>query len=152
MRTAGVTSRKKLKLRPQVPTEGHEQEALMDWAQAASYRFPELRLLYAVPNGIPIHGPQKFAIIAAFKRRGLKAGVPDLCLPVQRIYEGNRYAGLYIELKRVSGGVPSPEQDWWLDALGRQGYLTAVCQGCKPAAELLVAYLLGGSVDWILHR
>ena len=130
---------RKLKLTAQVPTEGDEQTALMDWSQAASRRFPELALLYAIPNGVPISGPQKFAIINAFKRRGLKPGVPDLCLPVAR----GGYHGLYIEMKRVKGGVLSHDQEWWMSSLINQGYKAVACPGFQQAAETITAYLLG---------
>jgi hypothetical protein len=138
--------KKPFKLTPQVPTEGQEQEQLISWSQAAQHRFPELALLYAIPNGVPINGPQKWALINAFKRRGLKKGVPDLCLPVQRIFEGARYAGMYLEMKRTTGGVRSADQDWWLSRLAEQGYFTATPKGFKEAAELLVSYLLGEKV------
>jgi hypothetical protein len=102
--------------------------------------------MFAVPNGMPVFGPGKFAIITAFRKRGLKAGVPDVFLPAQRTFEGKRYAGLFIELKRLTGSVERPEQTWWLEMLSQQGYYTAVCRGCKHAAELIMAYLMGGRV------
>ena len=44
-----------------------------------------------MPNG----GKRNPAEAARFKAMGVKAGVPDLCLPVPM----NGYAGLYIEMK-----------------------------------------------------
>jgi hypothetical protein len=127
----------KFKLKSFVPTEGDEQAALFDWAQAMSLRWPQLRLMYAIPNGVPINGPQKWAIINAFKRRGLKAGVPDLCLPVPR----GEHHGLYIEMKRADGGVGSDEQRWWYKELWAQGYMVLVAYGCKEATKIIVDYL-----------
>lgn len=35
---------------PPIPTESEEQRAVMEWAEYASGKWPELRLLYHVPN------------------------------------------------------------------------------------------------------
>ena len=63
-----------------VPTESVEQQCLFRWAAFQSGRFPELALLYHVPNG----GSRKKAEAGRFRAEGVKAGVPDLCLPVAR--------------------------------------------------------------------
>jgi hypothetical protein len=71
---------------------------------------------------------------------GVKAGVPDLCLPVAR----GQYHGLYIELKRHRGGRTSDHQSEWLDALSAQGYKAALCYGWEQAAGTIIEYLTGG--------
>lgn len=71
---------------------------------------------------------------------GVKAGVPDLCLPVAR----GQYHGLYIELKRQRGGRTSDHQSEWLDALSAQGYKAALCYGWEQAAGTIIEYLTGG--------
>lgn len=71
--------------------EAREQEALFRWADFAAGTMPELKLLYHIPNG----GSRNKAEAANLKRQGVKAGVPDLFLPVPR----GGYHGLYIELK-----------------------------------------------------
>lgn len=58
-----------------VPTESVEQQCLFRWAAFQSGRFPELALLYHVPNG----GSRKKAEAGRFRAEGVKAGVPDLC-------------------------------------------------------------------------
>lgn len=78
------------------PTEAEEQTELFAWAELLRGRFPELRLLYHVPNG----GSRNRIEAARLQAQGVKAGVPDLCLPVAR----GKYHGLYIELKRTRGG------------------------------------------------
>lgn len=45
-----------------------------------SERFPELALLYHVPNG----GSRNKIEAARLRAQGVKSGVPDLCLPVAR--------------------------------------------------------------------
>ena len=71
---------------------------------------------------------------------GVKAGVPDLCLPVAR----GQYHGLYIELKRQRGGRTSDHQSEWLDAISAQGYKAALCYGWEQAAGTIIEYLTGG--------
>ena len=75
-----------------VPSEDEEQMAVMEWAQLQMGRWPELEWLYHIPNG----GKRGKIEAARFKAMGVKAGVPDLCLPVPM----GRYHGLYIEMKR----------------------------------------------------
>lgn len=89
-----------------VPTEAQEQMTLFSWAAMQSGKYPELNLLYHVPNG----GSRHKAEAGRLRAEGVKAGVPDLCLPVAR----GQYHGLYIELKRQRGGRTSDHQSEWL--------------------------------------
>lgn len=116
-----------------IPTESQEQQWLMQWARAQSGRWPELGLLYHIPN----EGKRSRTGGARLKAEGLKAGVPDLCLPVAR---GGCH-GLYIELKRRKGGVVTAAQTAWMDSLLQQGYMVAVCRGWEEAAKLIEGYL-----------
>ncbi len=111
--------------------EGH-QEAIFEWASYQKARMPELELLHHIPNG----GRRDKAEAVAFKRRGVKAGVPDLCLPVAR---GN-FHGLYIELKTEKGRL-TKTQKLWIERLTKQGYFAKVCYGWKDAIETLEYYL-----------
>lgn len=84
-----------------VPTESVEQQCLFRWAAFQSGRFPELALLYHVPNG----GSRKKAEAGRFRAEGVKAGVPDLCLPVAR----GGFHGLYIRV--LSDEADAPPED-----------------------------------------
>ena len=119
--------------RNNAPSEGVEQATLFSWAKMQEYRWPELRLLHHIPNG----GSRGKAEAARFKAEGVKAGVPDLFLPVAR----GPYHGLFIEMKRQKGGKVSDAQKAWIATLTVQGYLAAVCYGWKDAAELIEDYL-----------
>ena len=114
-------------------TEDQEQEALFEWASLQAAKYPELDMLYAVPNG----GWRHIRTAALLKRTGVKPGVPDMCLPVAR----GKYHGLYIELKRRKGGVVSLAQRCWLNVLQGQGYRAEACAGWEAAAEVILAYL-----------
>ena len=90
--------------------ENNEQETVIEWAELAARRYPALGLLFHVPNG----GKRSIAEAARFRRMGVKAGVPDLVLPVAR----GQYHGLYIELK-AHGGTASPNQKIWIERSAR---------------------------------
>ena len=119
-----------------VPTEAQEQMTLFSWAAMQSGKYPELKLLYHVPNGESRHKAEA----GRLRAEGVKAGVPDLCLPVPR----GDFHGLYIELKRQRGGRLSDHQAEWMEALMRQGYCVALCEGWERAAETIIEYLTGG--------
>lgn len=124
-------------------TEHQEQAALFAWATVMSGRQPELKLLYAIPNGAFMGGETAQAKLRGIQRyrkleaEGLKKGVPDICLPCAR----QGYHGLYIELKRIKGGTVSHEQKEWLAALNTEGYKAVVCRGFDEAKTVIEEYL-----------
>ena len=61
-------------------SEATEQEALITWCRIFENRYPELKMIYHIPNG----GSRNRLEAANLKRQGVKAGVPDLCLPVPK--------------------------------------------------------------------
>ena len=118
---------------PVIPLEEIEQEHVFLWASMEERAYPELAMLYAIPNG----GKRAIKTAVALKKQGVKRGVPDMCLPVSR----GGYHGLYIELKRVKGGTVSDEQREWIAALNTQGYKAIVCHGAEEAIEQIRGYL-----------
>lgn len=116
------------------PSESEEQQILFQWAQMRRGRYPELDLLFHIPNG----GSRGKGEAGRFKAEGVKSGVPDLFLPVAR---GDKH-GLFIELKRTRGGVVSTDQKEWTARLREQGYRAEICRGWKEAAELIEKYLI----------
>lgn len=116
-----------------IPTESQEQRALFEWAGYLSQDYPQLRLLYHIPNeGVrsPVGGMLAIA-------EGLKPGVPDICLPVAN----ETYSSLYIELKRTKRGTVSAEQKWWIAELEAAGCRAVVCKGWLAAADEIKKYL-----------
>lgn len=125
---------KKGRMQVPAPTEHDEQVALFQWVErAAATVAGELTMLFAIPNS----GAGAQAGRAGWmKAEGVKAGVPDLFLPVP---VGN-YHGCFIEVKTRDGAV-RPEQEVWLLALKEQGYFTRVCYGFTEARDTLLGYL-----------
>lgn len=78
----------------------------------------------------------------ALKRQGVKAGVPDICLPVAR----NGYHGLYIELKAGKNKATKSQEKWQV-FLNSQGYYAVICYGWHEAAKVIEEYLLKADND-----
>lgn len=118
-----------------LPTEGEEQAMLFSWCEMRMRQYPELELLFHIPNG----GRRSKSEAARFKSEGVKAGVPDMFLPVAR----GKYHGLFIEMKRLKGGRVQEVQRKWMEKLRGQGYYTTVCHGWQEASDALQRYLEG---------
>ena len=116
-----------------LPTEHAEQVALIRWVAHAAPTQPELGWLFAIPNG----GHRHRLVAAKLRAEGVRAGVPDLYLPVAR----GRWHGLFVEMKRRRGGQLSAEQKIWTQALVEQGYQVRVCAGWEAARDAILAYL-----------
>lgn len=119
-------------------TEHGHQVALFAWAAIQTQTTPELRLLFAIPNGGSRGDSQRSAMIqgATLKAEGVKPGVSDTMLPVAR----RGYHGLWIEMKKP-GGTESQAQIEWGAAMVDQGYWYACCDHWLKAAWLLASYL-----------
>lgn len=128
-------------------TEHAHQCALFCWAAISIY--PELQLMFAIPNG----GLRHKGTAVRLKAEGAKAGMLDIMLPVAR----KGCHGLFVELKRPAilapsiktgkliisqpKGKTSNKQDSWIDKLREQGYGACSCEGWIAARDVLVQYL-----------
>lgn len=108
-------------------TEAQEQVAVVEYCEWR--RIP----CFHIPNG----GHRDVRTAYQLKRQGVKAGVPDLCIPVP----SKGYHGLYIEMKRADGGRLSREQEGWLRLLSENGYRAEACHGADEAIALIDAYV-----------
>ena len=113
-------------------SEHDEQAALFTWAAYQSNIYPELTLLHAIPNG----GKRHIGTAVKMKAEGVRAGVPDVFLPVAR----GGYHGLYIEMKDGKKR-PSEVQMWWLAMLENEGYRAEVAYSCDDAQAVILDYL-----------
>ena len=123
-------------------SEHDMQASLFDWAVQVQGQIPELEWLHAVPNGQYRRGQRP--------EPGLRAGVPDVMLPVMRYSKRTKtfHGGLYLELK-VTGNTTTPEQERWLRYLQEAGYVVAVVHDdWRRAANAILAYL---GHDWNLN-
>lgn len=115
-------------------SEHDHQVNLMSWAAMQTKALPELKLLFAIPNG----GNRHQATGAKLKAEGVKKGVPDLALMVAK----KGFHGLFIELKTEDKKSKlSVEQQHWLTALTAQGYKAVECRGWDEARNTILDYL-----------
>ncbi|MGV8917811.1 MAG: VRR-NUC domain-containing protein [Pseudomonas sp.] len=116
-----------------VDREGQEQAALLI---ELNLRLPQVAdLIYHVPNG----GLRNKLVAIKLKGQGVKAGIPDLVLPMAR----GGYFGMYLEFKATppNDAPVSASQHARIRLLGEQGYLAIVCRGHFDAMEQIRAYL-----------
>lgn len=132
-RPGGTAGRSRAVGDPVGASEEEHQRALFDWARAEELARPALALLFAIPNG----GHRRKATAGRLKAAGVKRGVPDLCLPVPC----GAHHGLWIELKRETGGRAGPAQQRWHEDLTALGYRVAVCHGWLAARDVILDYL-----------
>lgn len=107
-----------------VPTEHLEQRNFVQWFRQNNRPVR----IFAIPNG----GLRGKTEALKLKVEGVSAGVPDLYIPSWR---------LWIEMKRIKGGVVSPEQKDWHEYLESIGDTVLVCKGCDEAIKEVNAFI-----------
>ena len=124
--------------RATVPSEHDEQVRLFQWAELAAGRYPELREMFAVPNG----GHRHKATAGKLRAEGVKAGVEDVMLLVPR----GKYHGLLIEMKRADSHPSDTKlaQVAWHRVHEARGYCVWVCRGFEEARRVVMDYLSMG--------
>jgi|ERR1051325_222582 hypothetical protein len=115
-------------------SEHDHQASLFAWSATQLRQWPCLSLLFAIPNG----GHRHKLTAVRLKAEGVKAGVPDICLPVAR----GGYHGLFIEMK-AGKNKATDSQAMWISALIEQGYYARICNGVDEAQATLEWYLEG---------
>ena len=112
--------------------EHHEQVLFMQWCYLQEKKYPQLSLMFAIPNG----GQRNASTAAKLKKEGVKAGIPDLHLPIAR----GKYSSLFIEMK-IGKNRATKHQLSMMQALEEAGNRCVVCYGAKEAIAQTLAYL-----------
>lgn len=130
-------------------TEHQEQCALIKRCDKIGARmWPHARrrdgtfMILAVPNG----GKRTAAGAKQLKNMGVRAGVPDLFVPIpqRKKYGRGHYCGMWIEMKRVDDdSIVSDDQVEWIRRLSDNGYYAIVAMGYNEAWEQLEKYMEG---------
>lgn len=141
-----------------IATEEQEQIALFQWIETQ----PAIRnFIFAIPNG----GLRNKAVASKLKKQGVKAGIPDIFMPVplyasqfkcsehKNIRDCEKYrcikvefdsimikAGLFIELKRKKASKVTDQQKEWLLRLENFSYEVAICYGWEEARDIILNY------------
>lgn len=120
------------------PSENEIQAAFFDWLAVHEKKYPDLSLMFAIPNG----SHKSPAARGLFKRTGLKPGVPDCCLPIALVGSLLKpgYVSLWIEFKSKRG-VISDVQQAWIAALRANAHRVEICRSWIEAANVVIDYL-----------
>lgn len=120
------------------PLETHIQQGFLQALQFYEQRYPELSLIFAIPNSGGLKGGfrSNIGLVMRSKREGVKKGVPDLFLPVAR----DIWHGLFIEMKRP-GEKAKPDQIAWHDLLVIEGYRVLIISDVEKGLEEVLAYM-----------
>lgn len=118
------------------PLESEEQAAFVEWLDLVGLRFT------AIPNSTYT---KSWSQKIKNRREGLRAGLCDMLvlIPSHRSNDGQGHA-VFVELKRRTGGVISPEQKAWIEALNgldSPSVDAVVCKGAPDAVELICSYI-----------
>lgn len=90
--------------------------------------------VFHIPNG----GSRNKKEAKNLKKQGVKAGVPDLCIPIAR----HGFHGLYIEMKYGTNKLTEKQAEW-LELLNDNGYKAVVCYGYDEAKQIIDWYTEG---------
>lgn len=121
------------------PIRTEHVEAVTFWKAVLYHepRYPDLSMLFAVPNG----GDRHPAVAGKMKAEGVRKGVADYLALVPRA----GFHGLAIELKTETG-TASPEQRVFLRDARANGYRAEVAHGWAEAWRIVREYfgIVGG--------
>lgn len=126
-------------MRRKKSAEHLEQSALMGWINWEGIKkHPELEMLYAIPNGGYRHAAEAKRLVD----EGVKAGMPDLHLPIARRNSNDVVEhSLYIEMKSKNGKLEK-HQKALHEKLRNHGNRVEVCFGFEAARAVLIDYLM----------
>lgn len=119
-------------------SEHSHQTALFAWAALSVGKYPQLKWMFAIPNG----GLRDIRTATNLKAEGVKAGVPDVFLPCAGGGKDAWHSGLFIEMK-VGKNKPSKDQEEYISYLKEAGYYCVVCYTWNVARDAIIAYLEG---------
>ncbi len=112
--------------------EFQEQCKVFEWVKYNKVKYPELSLLFAIPNG-----EYRNKITAAkLQLSGVKSGVFDMFLPVPRGYSH----GLWIELK-IKPNKPTKAQLAWQLDMTLHNYMAIFCYSADEVISQIISYL-----------
>ena len=124
-------------------SEDGNQMALFCWAANNCGQYPQLKWLFAIPNGGSRHIAEATNMVAM----GLRSGVWDVCLPFASGGKDAWHSGCFIEMKtekrrnNKDGGLEE-EQIEFMNAVTPSFYCK-VCYSWIEARDTLIAYLEG---------
>lgn len=130
---------------PRKSPEHALQAAIFVWAAHARATMPELDAMYAIINEgkrgrrqNPKTGAWYSTEGQRYKKQGMKAGTPDVCLPAPR----GGYGALYVELK-APGNRSTKKQRERQELLRMCGNMVVEIDNFDEATDTITRYLAG---------
>ncbi len=115
------------KKKTDIPLEKEEQQKLCKWLKANK--------IGHWANGLGIKLDYDVKYMASLRSQGWYRGVPDMTILLPK------GKAIFLELKRVKGGVVSDEQKKWIKYLQSLDYPAKVCYGADEAIEFVKSLL-----------
>lgn len=120
--------------KPRRENEHKAQVLLFRLLEAHSGEYPDLSKAFAIPNG----GQRHVLVAVKLKAEGVKAGTPDICLPVAR----GGFHGFWGEMKVGTNDLTENQQDRF-NQLSEDGYLCVVQWSAEAMLQSMIAYVKG---------
>ncbi len=112
-------------------SEHSQQVSLFIWASYNFNKYPQLKFMFAIPNG----GLRDVRTASSLKAEGVKAGVLDIFLP----WPNSKWSGLFIEMKWGKNRLTEEQKEFI--AFAQLYYDYSVCYSWEEARDTLVGYL-----------
>jgi hypothetical protein len=122
------------KITPPLFSEHDIQKAFFQWVNIAKNQYPELNLMYSIPNG----GKRNIQTAIKLKAEGVKSGVPDVALPIMR----GGFIGLFIEFKKPKETLTENQKNFIEKAIKEKNAL-AVAFSFEQAKAITENFLNG---------
>lgn len=112
--------------------EDDELITLVEWINWQANKDPRFSLIYHVAN----ERKTSWAAGKRLKAKGVRRGVPDICVPIP----SGDYHGLYIEMK-IKPNSLTPEQVLFCTGLREQRYAVYIAWSAAEAIDIIRGYL-----------
>lgn len=104
---------------------------------------------YCRDNGIMVMGTaqstytESWAAINRNIKAGVTKGFPDLCIIIPAKYrKDDKRCVVFLEMKKADGGVVSPQQQQWINALNEcNGVSATVSYGAEQAIAFIESFI-----------
>lgn len=108
------------------------QIAYFDLVEAYREKYDDLRMVYAIPNGLRLHPLTAQKAVDS----GLTKGIWDINIDVPR----GTYHGARIEVKTSKGYLSKDQKEYKIRYIN-QGYLPVVCRSCDELWKFTLDYI-----------
>lgn len=124
--------RENMKVSKPTASEHQIQSAFFKLVTLYEIKYPQLKLLFAVPNA----AKRSMALAAMLKAEGMRSGIPDIMFP----FANKSHNGLALEFKSAIG-KPTANQSEYLSLLEKHNWQCHIVNDSEKALKILLTYL-----------